>query len=84
MDGLQVIIFAMGISGQLLIARKKPAGYVCWIIGNICLICIYAPLRKHGLIALQVINISIQLYALLDWGAFARFKMQFTHLKRLW
>lgn len=67
MDWLQPLIILMGLSGQLLIAKKNPAGYACWIIGNISLMFVYADLHQYGLMGLQAVNTLIQIYALNDW-----------------
>lgn len=67
MDWLQPLIILMGLSGQLLIAKKNPAGYACWIVGNISLMFVYADLRQYGLMGLQAVNTIIQIYALNDW-----------------
>ena len=67
MDWLQPLIILMGLSGQLLIAKKNPAGYACWIVGNISLMFVYVDLHQYGLMGLQAVNTVIQIYALIDW-----------------
>ncbi len=67
MDLLQLLIITMGLAGQVLIARKHAGGYVFWIVGNIALMFMYHGLGQFGLIALQVANTAIQLFAITRW-----------------
>ncbi len=57
----------MGLSGQLLIARKDPRGYVAWIAGNLALMVVYYRTEQTALIGLQLANTAIQIGALINW-----------------
>lgn len=67
MTTLQAFIIVMGLSGQLLIARKDARGYLAWIIGNLALMVVFYQTRQFGLIAWQVANTAIQVMAFLSW-----------------
>jgi len=64
---LQAFIIVMALSGQILIARKDPKGYLAWIAGNLALIVVYYQTQQVALIGLQLANTAIQLVALKAW-----------------
>lgn len=67
MSALQLFIIMSGLTGQLLIARKDPRGYLAWIAGNIGLVFVYLETKQFALIVLQFVNTAIQLGALIAW-----------------
>ncbi|MDH6645359.1 nicotinamide riboside transporter PnuC [Ralstonia sp. GP73] len=67
-NALQLFVILAGLTGQLLIARKDPRGYLAWIAGNIGLVFVYLETKQFALIALQFINTAIQVAALIAWG----------------
>ena len=67
MSLLQAFIIAMGLVGQVLIARKDARGYVAWIAGNLGLIVVYYQTDQAALIGLQVFNTLFQAGALVAW-----------------
>lgn len=57
----------MGLTGQLLVARKDARGYLAWILGNIALAVIYYQTQQFALIALLAINTAIQTLTMVVW-----------------
>lgn len=67
MTTLQAFIIVMGLTGQLLIARKDARGYLAWIAGNLALMVVYHETNQFGLVALQFANTAIQALAFTSW-----------------
>lgn len=67
MTSLQAFIVVMGLTGQLLVARKDARGYLAWILGNIALAVIYYQTQQFALIALLAINTAIQTLTMVVW-----------------
>lgn len=67
MSLLQGFIIAMGLVGQVLVARKDARGYLAWIAGNLGLMVVYHQTDQAALIALQVFNTVFQAGALIAW-----------------
>ena len=76
MTTLQAFIIAMGLTGQLLIARKDARGYLAWIVGNLALMVVFYQTQQFGLIAWQVANTAIQVMAFLSWLRESRLRDQ--------
>lgn len=67
MTTLQAFIIVMGLTGQLLIARKDARGYLAWMAGNLALMVVYHQTHQFGLVALQVANTAIEALAFVSW-----------------
>jgi hypothetical protein len=60
MTVLQVFIAAMGVIGQILVARQDVRGYAAWIA-------LHSQTHQLGLIAVPLMNTAVQAAALVAW-----------------
>jgi nicotinamide riboside transporter PnuC len=69
MDWMQLFIVVTGLTGQILVARKSPVGFMCWIAGNMALIKLFAEQSLYWMVGLYFIYTLICFYGLYTWGA---------------
>jgi len=66
---MEYIAATLGILGALLIAFKKRAGFMCWIIGNILWIILGIITDQWGMVAQFAVFEIIAIVGWLKWRA---------------
>lgn len=69
---LQLFIFATGLFGQYLVAKKRISGFYYWFAGNIAVIMTTFPKGMYGMALLYFVYIGFNLYSIREWNLDAR------------
>lgn len=67
MDWMQVLAIVTGLAGQLLVARRNPAGFWCWVVGNMVLMRMFYDQGLWGMVVLYFVYTGISLYSIRAW-----------------
>ena len=67
MGALEYAGMALGIVGQLFVARRSLAGFRVWIVSNVCLVIVFLDRRLMGAALLNVYFSFGNVYAIWEW-----------------
>lgn len=69
MDWMQFFIVVTGLAGQILVAKRNPAGFFCWIAGNMAMMVMFAEQSLYAMVGLYCIYTLISMYGIFEWRA---------------
>jgi len=64
---VELVVFALGVSGTILVGHKHIVGLYLWLISNVIAIPLMLVMQLYGMTALYVVYLATTVYSIVLW-----------------